>query len=124
MYVYGKSLNIFGEDDCLIIPADENLDFDERRVSKLRKSELPQNESSERGLEYFIEMKADGNKIMSVILRSAQITYKLDVFMKLLQYFLLDQSCYPPPTDFNDLPLIVCDVRLRKVSIKLLKTTS
>lgn len=41
--------------------------------------------------------------------------------MKLLNYFLLDQSCYPAPLDFNDLPRIVCDVRLKKTFLKFLK---
>ena len=66
-------------------------------------------------------MQTDGTKIMSVILRTIQITYNLDTFMKLLNYFLLDQSCYPAPLDFNDLPRIVCDVRLKKTFLKFLK---
>ena len=69
-------------------------------------------------------MKADGTKVMSVLLKSIQIIYNLELFMKLLQYFLLDQSCYPAAKDLSDLPLIICDVKLVNTFIKLFKSTT
>ena len=98
MKVSGRSLNILAGNNQIFGPASHE---------------------QEKGFGYAIEMKTSGEKVMLVSLNSVEIDYKLPFYMKLLTYFILDESCYPKAVDFSDLPLIVCEVHLINSSIKL-----
>ena len=67
-------------------------------------------------------MKPDGNKTMSTFFRSCEIIYDWDLFSLLLQYFLLDDSCYPAQKSYPDLPLISCHFYFLDSFIRLSKT--
>ena len=68
-------------------------------------------------------MKLNGDKLMSTTLRSIEIVYDLELFNKLLQYFLLDDSCYPPQNHYPDLPKIIWHFFCLDSYIRMAKTT-
>lgn len=69
MTVTGRAFHILGKND-FIIPVVEA--------------------KNGKGLEYIIEMKKSGEKLMSTFFRGCEIVYDWGLFSVLLQYFLLD----------------------------------
>lgn len=83
---------------------------------------IPFESKTQKGLEYMIEMKLNGDKTMSTFFRDCEIIYDWDLFSILLAYFLLDDSCYPPQKTYPDLPLITCHFYFLDSYIRLAKT--
>ena len=69
MRIEAHSLSILNNDDFVLSPASNDLTL---------------------GLEYCIEMKTSGEKVMSAYLKSLEIDYKLKFFLELGKYFVLD----------------------------------
>ena len=99
MEVNGTSLNILDNEKSIIIPHS----FEEGK-----------------GLQFLIEMRTNGDKVMSVVLKSLEITLDLDKLGFLGSYSILDAKCYPKQKIISDLPFISCNVCVLNSFIKLL----
>jgi hypothetical protein len=72
----------------------------------------PLNYHIEKGLEYTILMKPNGEKSMNAFIHEIDVNYDQELFAKLGKYFILDESCYFKQDTYGDLPLIKCHVYL------------